>query len=410
MNKIKREGLQPSSKPSPKPLSPLFQPNDFYYYKAQFHPGIKGLIENILGNTPYVGDQNLIDFDVNKEIDDIPSGYYSIPYEILEEKCNETNRKMYDDISKNLHSKLNNDTKKSGPGSGDIATKIDFIDPIITITDNSGITHKYEMDEILNTGEDIGDIILQQDPSNYNYKSNLTGNLNHFRTGKTIFFHKLIDISNSTDPNVTVPNGMPPIKLPGSQKASNTIYYQSIYRDKNGNKLQSDNEHAFIDSRDSKRINYNTSCIQYDENGSYFIKNIPSSENPSTCVLEKSDKIDTTPDLFIKDIGSMSFDTVPDYASINVYTDPSMPSPIPMNNPGPQIDTLIKKIIEYFKNLCDNKKKAEIYQNLVNNNQNNSSDELYEDTINKYYREYGRILNISIGIMAASGIIYNLSK
>ena len=106
----------------------------------------------------------------------------------------------------------------------------------------------------------------------------------------------------------------------------------------------------------------------------------------------------------------MSFDVFPDYSSVNVYNNSSLDD---IQSSGteydPNSEKLVKKIADYYNSLCKNAEIAIKYQNLVNGVVTNGSDQLYKSATDNYYREYGKIINISVGIFIGLGILYKLS-
>jgi hypothetical protein len=106
-------------------------------------------------------------------------------------------------------------------------------------------------------------------------------------------------------------------------------------------------------------------------------------------------------------------DVFPDYSSINSTLNSASSydnnSIIGSNDDDdPNITVLVTNIADYYMALCENQQKAQIYQNLINLGVKNVSSEIYEQTVADYYREYGRILNISLGILASMMLLYKL--
>jgi hypothetical protein len=106
----------------------------------------------------------------------------------------------------------------------------------------------------------------------------------------------------------------------------------------------------------------------------------------------------------------MSFNVHPDYSSINVFNNPKNTKVPNSQIYEPNVDLLTQSIFDYCISLCENQEKAEAYQYLVNQTINSGAEDLYQNALDKYYREYQRILNISLGIAISIGVIYELSK
>jgi hypothetical protein len=386
----------PTTKPPTKPpkndklsvheLSPLFKPTDFYYYQAQFPLGINFLrnVFSPIDNDPSMnGYDSVINFDVDNQKIDISNGSYSIPYELIEAKCNNPVQ-LYNDISSALYSYFNNEPLQNSDTSVYINDNIQSLNPTITIIDNCGNQHIYNSRDFNNDVSPNSEIHFVQDPYNYNYSGDVS--LNYHNVPNMLYKdyrkYKTVILGDGNSKTFEVYGG-------GTGNANQT-YYESLYSDNNENKLISNDPLNFT-------TNF-SSCMTKND--------IYNNCNDAFVVKLKDD----SPDLLMKSIGSMSFNVVPNYSSINVYgVNKEDPTSQP-TNPGPLIETLVLMIADYYLKLCENKKKAEIYQNLVNIESTNGSEELYQETVNKYYREYTRILNISIGIIVTTGIIYQFSN
>jgi hypothetical protein len=291
----------------------------------------------------------------------------------MEKKCRDP-KQLYIDISDALYSYFNNEPLQNSDKNVYINDTINYSGTEISITDNYGI-HTYN---ILGGNSNDGYIHFTQDPINYSYSGDVS--LNYTNTNTKIPAYK--KITTTTNPQKTYNTNIDFNKL----NENDYYYYKSI-------KSISDNTY------NNGKVCNNKESI---ESSTYDTSNC-------TTTLNDNEKDDDA-DLFIRKLTSMSFDVFPNYSSINVYASNGTEPPVPKNDPGPMIETLVYLIADYYLNLCENKKKAEIYQNLVNNQNNSGSEELYQDTVNKYYREYLRILNISFGIIITTGIIYQFSK
>lgn len=353
----------------PNKLSPLFGPNDFYYYNAQFPMGIN-FLGSVIGinfnDSKYT--QYTKNFDVNNPTINttINGATYSIPYPLIKSKCNDPDT-LLNDISNALNTFFKNEGEKSdeyGNATYDDAN-IKYGSPnSIIIEDNKGVTHTYYPNGTL-------------DNSNYiNFNQNVTDNS---------FYG---DVSMNVVNNF---NNSPYKYVNDSSSSYNigTTYYQTLNADSNGKQCISNSINDF-----------NNCCIL--TNGTYNSCTIGSSQiiqDPQSPV-----------DLFVKNLQSMSFDVFPNYSSVNTY---SMSDLYNKQSSGtvydPNSSVLVQKIADYYIALCENAEKAIEYQKVVNGVYTSNSDEVYQQSQHNYYREYERIFNISVGILIAMGALYNIS-
>jgi hypothetical protein len=460
-------------------LSPLFKATDFYYYNAQFPLGIH-FLRNIF--SPYTDNRSLIDYnvDVDDEEIDLSNGSYSIPYTLMEKKCRDP-KQLYNDISAALYEYFNNEPLQNKEKDAYINNKINYSGTEISITDNCGNIHTYNI-----PGENSDDYIhLTQDPINYNYSGDVSLNYTKSKSSNSLPAYKKIIINNPNDYRYSlglninkdntvyqtisnnnnskkvcidensirtneqmlkiIENQLPKsniaqildsakkevenarkglenakIKVENARKSLESADREVDNAKKQAkntqNKVIKDKLNAALSNQRAKgaelseaNTQYQSAIILYKSAETQLNEvNIKAEQEQTQC--KSINQPDDYADLFIKNLISMSFDVFPNYSSINVYESNGTEPPKPKHNPGPLIETLVYLIADYYLNLCENKKKAEIYQNLVNNQNNSGSEELYQDTVNKYYREYLRILNISFGIIITTGIIYQFSK
>jgi hypothetical protein len=370
-----------------KPLSPLFKPTDFYYYNAQFPSptsdkfpygtnfllsilGIDLNTDDILTGNANTENKNInasfITYDGSNEITiDPSSGAYSIPFQLVKEKC-QNKVQLYNDISAALHHQFENEpdiTDLSGSTNND--RLIEYGNPkSVSIKDICNNIHTYYTDPsaIANPANYIH---LNQNNAN-NFYDDVSLNVT-----STYANYKKVEISNTNDDSVST-------------------YYTST---NSGTRCYSKigNSHFQIDA------NNNCSCTTTND----------CTTDPNYALPINHDK---KIDLFINNLTYMSFDAFPDYSSINVFNNPKNTTEPDPTIYDPSANELIQLIFDYFVSLCENQEKAEAYQYLVNQVTNSGTDELYKTTMDQYYREYQRILNISFGILISIGIIYQISK
>jgi len=349
-----------------KPLAYSFEPSDFYYYNAQNPLGIN-FLESVFNNGINYSDPSYVNFDVSNQYQN-PNSSYSIPYQILQDKCANPD-KLIQDISSSLYTYLSNEPlNKSGNFGNDL---INSSPSSISIVDNYGIKHTYFPNQ-------------SNDPNNY---ININQNPEDHTFYGDVSINYINGDNNSNDPNNNY-------KL---LTGDNYTGFSSLIKDSGGNKFVTDNSNNFTNGC---LYIYNSS-----NGGKYYdISNTNCIGN--THDLTKFNDSDNNIDLFMNNLSSMSFDLFPDYSSVNSYINPEETN----KTYNPHIESLINLIANYYINLCKNKQKAEKYQNLVTNTNSSGSNDLYNDSIDNYYREYTRIFNISAGLIVTIGIIYNLSK
>ena len=375
------------------PLSSLFSPNDFYYYNAQFPMGIE-FLGSVFGidfvNDPkysQYSDKNFLNPNAS-----VPSCFkyttkdkitYSIPYPIMKDACSNRN-KLVDDISSALIYYFKNTAKIDS--STNTNNNIEYGSPkYISITDNEGVTYTYN-------------------PSTDNSTSENYFNLNQ----------NIVDYSFFGDFNMNVVNSknFEYVQVDGDTNTfGEQTYYSNIIPDSNNN--------VFV-STEPGDIN-NSSCLT---------RIIPTTSGPTTsgpttfgqnanfeyqvgteCSGTTSIKKQSNANLFIQNLKSMSFDVFPDYSSVNIYNNSTLDNEQSSsgNKYDPNSTKLVEKIADYYIELCKNAEIATKYQNLVNGVVTNASDQLYQSAIDNYYREYGKIINISVGIFIGLGVLYKIS-
>jgi len=362
--------LPENSNTSFKGLSPLFGPNDFYYYNAQFPGGIQ-FLGSVIGldiNDPeYLQYTDPSYSDMNTSIN---GSTYSIPYELLKIKCSDRTT-LLNDISNALYTYLQNgkenrDTTEEKSLISD-NKKIKYGSPnSITISDTNGVKYTYYS----NSEDSSNSIEYNQNSEDNSFYGDV--NMNVANTFYKSLYKYVEDPSNSYY------NG--------------NLYYQTLNMDVCGNQCISRTLEDFSNCCVLQSSKYE-SC-----SNSQLIKNTNNSI-----------------DSFVENLGSMSFDVFPDYSSVNVYDVGKSDSTEKANDSIIMVDIsnttiLINKIADYYTALCENKETAEKYQNLVNKVMYSGSNQLYQTTVDMYYREYQRILNISVGILITMGVLYTLSK
>jgi hypothetical protein len=290
--------------------------------------------------------------------------YYNAKFP-SQEKCKDRTQ-LIEDITTELYKYFQNDVNME---SND---KIQSSPDSISLTDNDGVIHSYFLNNSPNNY-----INLDQTP-NYSFFGDVSANVD-----MTIKNYKLVDNPN---PNPVLGKGQ---------------YYQSIDADSYGYKIISDSS-----------LNLTNGCYSINKNTSnyYYQPYDPSCVGTNginyKTIKDPSDNLD----IFVKNLVSMSFNVYPDYSSINIYDKPSNTTSSTSDTYDPHASDLIELIADYYMSLCENQEKAEIYQDIIKETLNGGSDEMYENTMDNYYREYGRIINISVGILFTIGVLYQLSK
>jgi len=400
--------------PEPKKLSPLFKPTDFYYYNAQFptyhdpkyFPYGTNFLLSILGidlseddirKNPTVNPNNpninasFISYDPGQTdiiIDE--HGAYSIPFRLVKEMCSsEDNKKiLYNNIRSALKYQFDNEPQISDlSGNTKDGRTIQYDLPkSLYIKDVNSNTHEYFPISIPTqtpNSKVSNSISFNQNSSS----NNLYGDANLNVVSK---YDNYKHITKSNGSNYYV-----------STNSGNKCYYNEDGDDTK----ESYSKNKTFKSTYFKIKNNDCSCDISDiTNQSYCYsftgKNLP------VYALQKDKYID----LFVNNLTYMSFDVYPDYSAINVFNNPKNTAVPNAQLYDPNVDLLTKSIYDYCISLCENQEKAEAYQYLVNQTTNSGAEDLYKTAVDKYYREYQRILNISVGIAISIGIIYGLSK
>jgi hypothetical protein len=71
-------------------------------------------------------------------------------------------------------------------------------------------------------------------------------------------------------------------------------------------------------------------------------------------------------------------------------------------------DEIVNKMVEYYLAICKNKNLAS--ELILNNGENENGKLQYEDTVNTYNREYLNRINLGIGLILTTGILFFITS